>query len=423
MKKIIVALLFTALMGASVVSGYLPSNSIVSSNLEETLNNSSEVVLSSEEVVEEIIETLDIDICKNNLSFLNFSAELIARVNEDKNILLSPLSIYIALSMLVNGCDNNTKVQIEEMLGLSVDELNEYCYSIISGFDRDNSELSVANSLWVNSDLNINIKKSYLDVSDMYYDTEVNRESFSDENTLGNINQWCSDKTNGMINEILKDLDPNIAMILINALYFEAKWLNKNYHNSTRNFTNYDGNTISAEFFSGVSSSYYYSDKADAVKIALEDDYYFLGILPHEDDIGAYLKTFNGIELYKLTTQSTDTYDVYWRLPNFEYDYDTKLQDTIKAMGMIDAFNPYSADLSKLSDRDLVVSDVIHKSRIELNNGGIKAAAVTAIVGYLTGIWTSPREPKYIYLDRPFVYAIMDSKTNTPIFIGAVKSL
>ena len=166
---------------------------------------------------------------------------------------------------------------------------------------------------------------------------------------------------------------------------------------------------------------YYYSDKADAIRVAMEDDYYFLGILPHENNIDEYLSTFNGEELYNLTSQSITTHDIYWRLPRLEYAYDVSLTDALKAMGMTDAFDENKSDLSRLSDReDLYVKDVMHKTRIELDKSGIKAAAVTAIVCVTTSM---PMNIKYIYLDRPFVYAIMDSKTNTSIFIGAVKYL
>ena len=232
MKRIFVGLLLILITGVCASCGYVSSAELLSYT-----NADKNVEL-----------TIDTEGVKYNMSFLNFSAELISRVNEDKNILLSPLSIYIALSMLVNGCDNDTKVQIEEMLGLSVDELNEYCYYIISGFSRDNSTLNIANSLWVNRDMNIDVKKPYLDINALYYDIEVYRDSFSDKKALSNINHWVNVNTQGMIKEILDSIDPMTAMILINSLYFEAEWTDKSYNYSTYEYANNDGTASNVDF-------------------------------------------------------------------------------------------------------------------------------------------------------------------------------
>ena len=252
---------------------------------------------------------------------------------------------------------------------------------------------------------------------------DVYKDKFSGNNAVKNINQWTREKTNGMIKEMLDSIDPSTLLILINTLYFESKWNFDGYEYSSHTFTDAKNNTSNEKYINDKTWVYYHSDSAKAFRVYLKDNYYFLGILPNENDIDGYLQSFNGNELTALTQNSVTNYDVYWRLPKFTYDYDVSLVNALKSMGINDVFDITQSDLSSLATYEggnIFANDVKHKTKIELDKNGIKAGAATYIPAATSA---APKERLNLYLNRPFVYAIMDKQTNTPIFIGAIKYL
>jgi len=359
-----------------------------------------------------------------NNAYLKFSTELLKKVNEDKNIVLSPLSVYIALSMLANGAEDESLEELTEVLGLSLEELNYFCYYLVSKLTtRKEAKLDIANSFWIDKESNINVKKDFLDVNAIYYGIDVYRDNFSSKKAVDNINYWVKENTKGMIKKMFDEIAPETFLILINTIFFESKWLNPDYNYTKKTFTDAKGKETNTDFFGGSSGAYYYSDDAKAFRVPLKDDFYFLGILPNENDIDAYLEKLDGNELNKLLINKNISCDVYWSIPKFSYDYEKNLIETLELMGLKDIFSPQNAKLKKVADisQNIFVNDVTHKARIELDKNGVKAAAATAVSCAPTSC--EPKDIIYLYLNRPFVYSIMDGKTNIPIFLGVVKYL
>ncbi|MFW5779933.1 MAG: serpin family protein [Bacillota bacterium] len=358
-------------------------------------------------------------------SFVSFSSSIFKKQDGDENILISPMSLYIALSMLANGANNDTLAQLEDALGLCVEDINDYCYSLLSAFsDRADSIMDVNNSLWLNNAHPTTVEDEFLETNALYYNMDVYRDNLTSPEGLENMNRWIDEKTNGMIKQAVKELDPLTVLLILNTLYFESAWAHGKYSYTNYDFTDANGDTSSQKFISGKTKSGYSSTgSADAVRIYLDDGYYFLGILPKENDIDSYIENFDKEELAALSGSLDYGVQVFWRLPAFSYDYDFSFVDVLEEMGVVDVFEGGAADLSRLGHVDganIFVKDIFQKTRIELDNKGIKAAAVTVIVGEAE---SAPSETKYLYFDRPFVYAIMDSQTNTPLFMGAVKYL
>jgi len=350
------------------------------------------------------------------LSFFNFAAGIIREVNEDKNILISPLSLYLALSFMANGADGETLSEMENLLEITFEELNGYCNNIVLKLlERENSNTKIANSLWYDEGL-FTPSESFINDGRDYYDAAVFEDDFNDLGTVDRINEWVSEKTSELINNFIDSINPATIMILINTLYFECQWTNP-YELSENNFNNLDNTTVTKNFISGRSYAYYYSENAKAVKIPMKDNFYMLAVMP-ENDINDYLNAFDGEELYRLTTQFNNTYDVIWKMPVFSYEYDNSLKEALTALGMIRAFNNLQADFSKIGN-DIFIDDVKQKTKIELDENGIKAAAATFVIAF----GCAPKNYFNLNFDRPFVYVIMDDTTDTPLFIGAVKNL
>ena len=156
------------------------------------------------------------------------------------------------------------------------------------------------------------------------------------------------------------------------------------------------------------------------IKYYQDGKYAFAAILPEEGmTTGEYLATLTPDALHTmLSNPSRETVDI--SIPKFSLDYSTELGDTLQAMGMTSAFQSETADFSAMSDRDLYISAVLHKTHIDMYEGGTRAAAVTAVLVKETCVM---EPPKSVVLDRPFVYVIMDTQTSLPIFFGTVETL
>ena len=416
MKKLLTSIILIFLMVTLIACNPVNNADLISY---------SEIDLSkiSDNIVEQMNYTEKF-VPNDNSAFYDFTADLISSINEDKNSLVSSLSIYLALAMIINGAKGDTLDEFIATLGLSQNQINAECNYIINSLKTKNDSIfKVANSIWINSNSSFVPNNDFLDFNALYYDAEIYKDDFTGSPIIDNINSWVNINTNGMIKKMVEEIDSSTIMLLFNTLYFECQWQFANYEYNIYDFTNSGGEVKSIDFFQDKTNIYYHSDSAKAVKINLKDNYYFLGILPNDNDIDNYLESFDGNELYQLINNSSSQYDVLWRLPKFSYDYETSIKGALLSMGIIKAFDEDLANFTGMgtANGNIFVQDIIHKTRIELDKYGIKAAAVTEVIMEATSI--SPKPQFNIYFDRPFVYVIMDSVTNTPLFTGVVKYL
>ena len=354
---------------------------------------------------------------------INLMKENMNNADDGSNVLVSPTSVMYALAMTGNGAAGENLEQFEELLagGESMDVLNGY----LSEKDCDDGQLSLANSIWIRDDEDrIKVKDDFLALNKYVYDADAYMAPF-DGTTCDDINNWVEEKTDGMIPEVLDAINDSEVMYLINAAAFEAKW-EVEYEETEIDedgiFTNYDGEDETVVYLCSMENKYIETDDAKGFIKNYEDGKYaFVGILPNEGiDLNEYVDSLTGedwLDMY----ENTEETDVYVELPEFSYEYKTELNDTLKNMGLTYAFEG-GADFSNMTDNDEInISRVIHKTFIQVDREGTTAAAATVVATEDCCEIFSPAEE--LYLDRPFLYAVVDVETGLPIFMGTVNSV
>lgn len=351
------------------------------------------------------------------------------------NMIVSPLSLYTDLAMLENGTANKTQEEILNMLTncndrLSENTINEYVKRYMKEANKD-KVLHIANSVYISNREDIRVNPDYVDKVNDYYNADVFRAT-PDDATVNRINKWCYDNTNGAIRDVLKpgSLSEDTNSILINAVAFDGEWTTKFQKDDiqTDEFTNYNGSKTNVEFLCGDASYYYDDDKALAFKQGYKGNYSFLAILPNEDvGIDKYISEMDENTIRNLLNNGCFG-DVHTKIPKFEFAGSYELKDTLKSMGMVEAFDGNKADLSRLAPSEIegvntFVSDVQQITHVKLDENGTKAEAVTIINDTDCSTELDSFKQVYIYLDRPFIFMIYDDENNLPIFVGTVGNM
>ena len=373
---------------------------------------------------------------------MNFGVDLLKKCYDKKsdsvkNLLISPLSISAALSMTANGADGQTLKEMEKLLGngLSLEEINEYMAYYISNLpDEQKEKIYLADSIWFKNDPTFKVYDEFLETNKKFYNAEIYKSDFVPDEIVNDVNSWVNKNTKGMIPSLISpaNIKDNTMMMLVNTLYFEAEWSSPYLHTTDGKFTGLDGSKTPIQKMDSMERQYFDLGNADAFKKPYKNgDYSFVGILPHEDvDFNEYIKNLDGATLAEGLKECEDpnTVDLYVMIPKFKYNYGESLKEILPELGMETAFNPDLADFTKINDlsvpdsRPLYIDDVIHKTKIEVTEKGTKAAAATAVVMGAGAAAPIEKKKVYIYLDRPFVYMIVD-KNNVPLFIGAATQL
>ena len=336
----------------------------------------------------------------------------------------------LALSMTANGADGQTKTEMEKLLGgeISIEELNQYLYSYVKSLpSEEKSKLEIANSIWWrDTDDILTVEKDFLQTNADYFGADAYKAPF-DEETAKDINNWVKEKTDGMIDSIVDEIDKFTMMYLINALVFDAEWENVYTKSDIRDetFSSISGKKSVVPMMN--SQEYKYLDDGKAVgfiKDYKDGKYSFAALLPNEDvKIYDYIKGQTPKDLLN-TINNAKSELVVATMPKFSYEYEIGLNGILKTLGMPTAFDKVLADFSKMGklsskDDNLYIGDVLHKTFISVDELGTKAGAVTSVEINRTGM----AKPNYVKLDRPFVYMIIDNATSLPIFIGAVMDI
>ena len=371
------------------------------------------------------VDALD-DLSSQNADVTDFAIRLFKASNENgKNTLLSPLSVLCALAMTANGAEEETLAQMEEVLGMTTDELNLYLYSYMKNLPQgDKYKLSLANSIWFTEDERFTVKQDFLQTNADYYGADIYKAPF-DKQTLKDINNWVKQNTDGMIPEILDQIPPEAIMYLVNALAFEAEWseIYEKHQVKDGEFTKEDGTKQEVKFMYGSEGTYFEDEKATGfMKRYKGGKYAFVAMLPNEGvSVSEYIASLDGESLNALLANPQYA-TVRTSIPKFETEYKVDMSDILQSMGMTEAFDMYNADFEGLgtsTDGNIYISRVLHKTFISVGEKGTKAGAVT-IVDMKNGAAAEPTEPKEVYLDRPFVYMLVDCENNIPFFIGTM---
>ena len=346
-------------------------------------------------------------------------AKIMDNIQTD-NVLISPLSLNFALGMLSNAAAEEDKSVFAEYFGMKIDEYNEYVanYMQTSNPDRGKTSVEIANGIWVKN--NLTLKELYEDTMKSLYNAEVASKNF-DVSLIAEINQWISDKTHGMIENVLDEAATRSESILVNTLYFDAEWAEQYEEFQVRDveFTNANGQatTVSGLYQSG-DLNYYENDKATAFMQFYSDRRYaFVGILPKEE--GDFtIESLNIAEL--LDRGPMGDYEVSTMIPKFTFDNSIEMLPLLNAAGLNVGDLAYT---EMVNEKPLFVDRVIQNTAIDLNEAGTTAAAVTTVMMMEGAFFEEPKEQKAVILNRPFAFMIYDTETAMPLFIGKVTNL
>jgi serpin B len=269
---------------------------------------------------------------------------------------------------------------MESVLGLSIDQWNTY----LAGLRQDDASqpLKEANAIWLKEDDTLQIRDSFLETVNTWYDAEIFSAAM-DENTCKEINQWVSDRTDAMIPEILDEVPEDAIAYLVNALAFEDPWTSPYTSESVfeSDFTAWDGSEESGDFLH--SEEYYYlkDDGAEGVLKYYEDwKYAFAALLP-EEDLTTYIQSLTGEKLHQILSQPEES-DVQLSMPVFHTEYSTELSEVLKDLGMPSAFSGDDADFSELGTSELgniYLNRVLHRCSMDVDSDGTRAGAATVV--------------------------------------------
>ena len=348
----------------------------------------------------------------------SFAAELFKdNYSKGKTTLVSPLSVLTALALVQNGAQGNTLAQLEQALGgLDRDTLNAYMRAYCD-FMTESEELKIANSVWTDS--SAEAKRAFLQKAVDSYSAQLFSAPLSDPKTVESINSWVKKNTDGMIPKIIEKADRYAVMMLVNAIAFDAKWETpyKRSDIEKLEFTSYSGSKKKTDFMCSTENVYLKDGgTVGFMKPYKNGRFAFAALLPDENTgIDDYVASLSGDKLMKIFSSAKRGNEVNVKMPKFRAEYSAQLIDTLKKMGVKDAFDSKTADFSSLiENRDAYIATVVHKTFIEVDENGTRAAAST-LVGADT---MSLMEPYSVFLNRPFVYMIVDTETNLPLFIG-----
>ena len=368
-----------------------------------------------------------------NEALASFGLKLLQKTREaDKQSpLVSPLSVALALSMTANGADGNTLAQFQEVLGGGVDleELNAACAQYLSDYQGllGSSQCRIANSLW--KDHSGGIYEDFVSKCRGYYSAQVYEAELSEPRIVDDLNGWVSDKTNKMIPQIIDQPFPEeTACLLVNALYLKNSWLSEfdPLSTHTMDFHHAGGPDSQVEYLRKFDTqlSYLQGKGAQGVVLPYDDGRLaFVAILPDlypdSPDLGQWLNNLEGNSLSQLINNREDAIFLSFAMPKFSAEWKGNLEDTLPLLGLEDAFVPGAADFSSLGDspEGYYISQVIHATKIEVNEKGTEAAAAT-VVAAESGAAAPPQEGITLILDRPFLYGIVDLYTGVPLFLG-----
>lgn len=357
---------------------------------------------------------------------LGFDVLTRLKTSSKENIFISPYSLFMALSMVYNGADGETKTEIEKVLHIkgSLDELNDQNKELFNYLnqDRKDVQLQIANSIWLNH--HFHFQDSFRNNLKNFYDAKIEEVDISSEKTVKEINNWVKKQTNGKIDEIAEHpLDPQTVTMILNAIYFKGDWLNEfdNKLTEDRDFYLSDKSSVKVPLMQQKNDWLYYEDdEVQMVSLPYKNETLSMKvILPKEGtkDLNSLLTKDNWEKWHEASSTREGTV----LLPKFQLDYEVELNNVLKQLGMESAFNE-NANFSKIIEETnpLQISQVKQVSYLDVNEEGTEAAAVTSIV--METSMAIDGGPFYMEVNRPFFLAIVDETTKAILFMGFIEN-
>ncbi|MDR2234039.1 MAG: serpin family protein [Tannerella sp.] len=359
---------------------------------------------------------------------MDFLAAALAEESDKENVVISPLSLNMALAMVWNGAAGETRTAIQEAMGMSnyqVEEVNAYFKKMKEALlETDPStQLALANSIWARE--GFPFKESFFEINRQWYDAKVSELDFADPKSVEIINQWCSDNTNGLIDKMIESIPDDLVMYLMNALYFKGTW-SEGYgfvksDTKDADFQKESGETVKVKMMGQMSQQPYYADE----NLSLTSLPYGNGafrmvfVLPqHNVSFVTMIERLQTPDYLINCLNSAVMRDVNLFVPRFKIEYEIDLVKPLKRLGVGVAFEPFVADFSEMSDMLLYISEAKQKIYIEVNEEGTEAAAVTSIGISFSSV--GPPQPVMFTADRPFLFLIQEKSSGAVLFTGKI---
>lgn len=344
---------------------------------------------------------------------------------EGQNVMISPSSVAIALSMTYNGASGETQAAMAEALALqdmTLEELNQANAALETILEQADPavNIGIANSLWGREDMVFN--PAFLQRNQDFYQAEVQMLDFSDAAAKDIINEWVNDSTAGKIPQIVDQISSDEVLFLINAVYFNGTWMQPFNPRQTQQqaFHRADGTEVTVPMMAqGGDFQYLETDQFQGIHLPYgKGRLSMVVLLPREGSSLSDLQQSLTPEAWQNWMTQFGRQPGMVQLPRFESEFGTSLNDALKALGMEVAFDPEAANFGGMGDAQLFISTVQHKTYIKVDEAGTEAAAATSVG---IGVTSAPVNPPFrMVCDRPFLYAIQDNETGAILFMGVM---
>ena len=376
-------------------------------------------------------------------------------IEKGENEIVSPLSLYYVLAMLANAAEGTTRDEMQTVLGMTVDDLNNFLSEFDAVYDREMDPLfRKANALWFNTDLG-QLKKDYVDTINKYYGDNINEGSFSDKNKIiKDVNAWSSKQTDGAIDEIVKDEDikEDTIFLMLNAMTAGGEW---NYQFNSKEtfyeeFNCYDNTHSLVEMMHQTLFGYWSDERSEGFAKELWNGLDFVAIIPklgvdiydyinlmdadvfsnyiksvhYQDVVGSFVPDWEGWDGSECPI--VDEHYTNLSFPKFKFEREYDLEEPLKKMGLANIFDPSKCDFSRMDDGPVYVQVARQKCMVEVDEEKAMAAAVTMMGGGKgAGDCIQVRDKIYhdVIFDRPFLFAFINADGQTPLFIGLVNNI
>lgn len=367
-----------------------------------------------------------------------------ANLNPDENVTVSPFSAGMALSMLKEGAEGETRLELAEAMNLvPFSEGPAYGVPEYDGRGQDlhqaeraerlaqakehnresEVELRIANSVW--ADDGIAVRPEFRGLLEKSYDAQFFTKDFASRGTVDEINAWCSEKTAGKIPSIVDNISPDQKMFLLNALYFKAPWKDRFAQSATVKDTFHGLKGDTSVDFMHITKNFGYCEEGGCKVVVLPyrgDAYAMVVALPADGmDVNTMLDYVDFRMFRKVMSLVRNDMDVELSLPKFKVEADMVLNDVLKTMGVKKAFTA-NAEFNGMTDARVAVDEVRQKCYVAVDEQGSEAAAVTSIGIKLTSM-PMHRDRVEMVVDRPFLFAILNLATNEILFEGKIANI
>jgi serine protease inhibitor len=339
------------------------------------------------------------------------------------NLFISPTSIATAFAMALQGAEGATASEIMETLelqGFSIQQLNDAYKVMLQTLPALDEEvkLRMANSIWYRQ--GFAVKPPFLEANTLYYQSEIFSVDFRSPNAIPAINGWVNQKTGGLIPKILDEIPANAVMFLLNAMYFKGDWAHQFKEQLTADAPFYRANNTTStvkmmQFGERKKFPLYSSESFYAIDLPYGDSVFSMTLLvPRGNNTVSDIIGQLDAGAWQEITSQMQAQEMEFKMPKFKLEWEKKLNVVLQDLGIVEAFIPGVANFSGISNAELYIDEVKHKSFIEVEEKGSRAAAVTSIG---IGVTSLPNYP-VITLDRPFVFAIRENQAGNILFLG-----